>query len=79
MSATVTATTIAPAPIATALVGGPDTTPARTAGRRPSRPNGFSEVRETARRRLLAASALVVGLAAVTSSTIAVISLGVAA
>jgi hypothetical protein len=46
---------------------------------RSRRATGFSEVRETARRRLLAASALVVGLAAVTASALAVIVLGVAA
>ncbi|QWS33739.1 hypothetical protein [Curtobacterium aetherium] len=43
------------------------------------RPSVFSEVRETARRRVLAASALVVGLAAVTAFSLALISLGVAA
>jgi hypothetical protein len=40
------------------------------------RPSVFSEVRETARRRVVAASALVVGIAAVTASTLAVISTG---
>jgi hypothetical protein len=51
----------------------------RAAAIRPSRTETFSEVRESIRRRVLTASALVVALAAVTASTLAVIALAVAA
>ena len=73
------ATTVVRNPLV-ALVAEHPTATARSAVTPSSRPaTGFSEVRETARRRLLAASALVVGLAAVTASALAVIVLGVAA
>ncbi|PZF64638.1 hypothetical protein DEJ33_11555 [Curtobacterium sp. MCPF17_047] len=64
MPATITA-------IPTPLAGGP-------AVRRPKRTETFSEVREATRRRILTASALVAGLAAVTAFTLAVIALVVA-
>ncbi|PZE88661.1 hypothetical protein [Curtobacterium sp. MCBD17_008] len=73
------ATTVVRNPLV-ALVAEHPTATTRSAVAPSSRPGtGFSEVREAARRRLLAASALVVGLAAVTASALAVIVLGVAA
>jgi len=64
MPATITA-------VPTPLAGGP-------AVRRPTRAETFSEVREATRRRILTASALAVGLAAVTVFALAVIALVVA-
>ncbi|MCP1502984.1 hypothetical protein J2Y89_001728 [Curtobacterium herbarum] len=64
MPATITA-------IPTPLAGGP-------AVRRPTRTETFTEIREATHGRILTASALVVGLAAVTTFTLAVIALVVA-
>jgi hypothetical protein len=73
------ATTIVPNPLAALVAEHPMAAARAAVTPRLRRATGFSEVRETARRRLLAASALVVGLAAVTASALAVIILGVAA
>ncbi|PZE83237.1 hypothetical protein [Curtobacterium sp. MCBD17_032] len=72
------ATTVVTNPLAALVTERPEAAQAAVIPR-PRRTPGFSEVRETARRRLLAASALVVGLAAVTASALAVIVLGVSA